>query len=244
MEQSPYFFTEFVEFKQLHHGSDLEETFKLRFEVYCQEAGFLPEAEYANGTEEDIYDTDSLHLGCYIKDHQLAGTVRLIRPKDKVMPLLKFCKIDPQYQHLFEGRPEVAEVSRLCIRPKFRHNKLNQTLKGSPLNWKRNQPILLLGLFRGLYQVSKLVGIEDWVIAIESNMYRMLKRNNIPFTPIGPESDYYGMVRPYTSSVSIIEEHLAAHDRYCLRAMSRGLPKHLMPAALREEAEFLSRSHP
>lgn len=240
MEQSPYFFTEFVEFKQLHHGSDLAETFKLRFEVYCQEAGFLPEAEYSNGIEEDIYDNDSLHVGCYIKDHQMAGTVRLIRPTDRQMPLLKFCQIDKQYQHLFSGHPEVAEVSRLCIRPKFRHNKLNQTIKNSPLNWQRNQPILLLGLFRGLYQVSKLAGIEEWVIAIERNMYRMLKRNNIPFVPIGPESDYYGLVRPYASSILAVEEHLAENDLHCLRAMSMGLPKHLLPEALREEADFLS----
>lgn len=243
MKQSEYFFTDLVDFKQLKTEAEREESYQVRFEVYCLDTEFLPADNYPDRLETDDYDALSEHIGCYLKGQNMAGTVRLVRPKDKPMPLLNHLQVDEEFSHLFQGQDTVAEVSRLCIRPQFRRrkndgrygaeNRSDNTLDETH-HRQRTQPIFLLALFRGLYQVSKREGITHWVIAIERGLHHMLKKNFLPFKPIGPEADYYGLVRPYATSVADIETFCGTASVDYLRAMSDGLPEHLLPDIVKQ----------
>ena len=243
MKQSEYFFTDLVEYKHLMTPQEKEESYRVRYDVYCNDMKFLSAKDYPDGIETDAYDDVSEHIGCYLKGQEMAGTVRLVMASDKPMPLLNHLSVDPEFEYLFDSQLRVAEVSRLCISPHYRRRR-NDGRYGAETpsdpkidathHRQRTQPIFLLALFRGLYQVSKYQGITHWVIAIERGLHSMLKKNFLPFEAIGPEADYYGMVRPYATSVEKIETLCGRADINYLRAMSDGLPEHLLPELLRQ----------
>ena len=51
------------EFKkiELNDQKMMEQIYRLRFEVYCKECGFIKEEDYPEGIEQDSYDAQSLH---------------------------------------------------------------------------------------------------------------------------------------------------------------------------------------
>lgn len=209
----------------------VKESYELRYQVYCEEVGFLPRSDYPEAFEQDHYDDTSVHLGCYFHyedSKKMAGTVRLVHPENGKMPLLEHCEIYANFEHLFSHRRDVAEISRLCIDANFRRRKedgLYATDVSASTEYKRrcHKPAFLLSLFKGIYQVSKLNGIKYWVIAVEPVLYNMLLKNHMPFTPIGPEVDYYGLVQPYVASVDSIEKSIFEGDVNYLRFLNQGL---------------------
>ena len=59
--------------------AQLEQSFALRYQVYCLERAFLNPEHYANQLEIDEFDADSLHFGTINLQGELVGTARLVR---------------------------------------------------------------------------------------------------------------------------------------------------------------------
>ena len=90
--------------------------FGLRFEVYCQECGFLSEQDYPDARESDEHDARSIHFCAVDLREELAGYLRLV-PADAQgqFPFQEHCP------GLFGGvtlpdAHQAGEISRLMVR--------------------------------------------------------------------------------------------------------------------------------
>ena len=238
----------YFEYARVDGSPDLEKTYRIRYQVYCLERGFLPHEIYRDGIESDVYDKDALHFLANHISGQAAGTARLALNGPLGLPMAAHCGLDPAYNFLADpDHPDLkyyAEISRLAVSKAFRRRQGDSLFGGPPRTdrtdsgeviafYSRNDaPEIVSGIFRMLYQDSKRLGITHWVVAMERSLNLMLKRMAFVFAPIGPESDYYGPVRPYMAEIAEIERHLARTRPQTLRYMSFGLEPELLPGPL------------
>ena len=166
------------------------------------------------------------------------------------LPMAAHCELDPAYRFIADpdhpALARYAEISRLAVSKAFRRRE-GDSFFGTPPRRDRSQsggviafyspndaPEIVSGIYRMFYQDSKRLGITHWVVAMERGLSLMLKRMALLFTPIGPETDYYGPVRPYVAEIAEIERHVsrnsprdpALHD---LRARARAAARALGP---------------
>jgi N-acyl amino acid synthase of PEP-CTERM/exosortase system len=192
--------------------------FELRFQVYCQECGFLSPSDYQDGREIDEYDANAVHFCAFNARDELVGYVRLVRPvASGKFPFQMHCP------SLLEGvtlpdPSQCVEVSRLMVRQDYRRRRgdiLAGVNMGSaspdPEHEKRNSsPQILLSLYRQIYAYSRSAGIRYWYAAMEPSLALVLTRMNFGFRQIGPLIDYYGPVAPYLATVNETEQGLGA----------------------------------
>ncbi|KZK99891.1 MULTISPECIES: PEP-CTERM/exosortase system-associated acyltransferase [unclassified Pseudovibrio] len=215
---------------ELKTREEVVSSFKLRFQIFCEETGFLPKENYPNGYERDRYDDTSIHIGCYFHpsptERILAGSVRVVDTPSGQTPMLDHCIIDEKFKDLFGGREDVVELSRMCVRSSFRR-RYTGSPKASGASIDLDQPAqesaIFLCLMKGVYQVCKRKEILNWLIATEASVHRNLQRNMIFLQPIGPEVDYFGPVRPYLVNIPAMEEQLLRKNIGYLKFMNEGL---------------------
>ena len=197
--------------------------YNLRYQVYCEERGFIPKQLCPGQLEIDEYDDVSLHFAAYYNaDQEATGTVRLIKGEFlEQLPLCNKCRIDRSLLPE-DFKPEsCAEISRLAISKRLRrratdgyypNEKPDNRSTGSLPNKRARFPEIVEGLYRALYRETKRHKIEYWLAAMEPSLVKLLKRLYVGFREIGPEAEYYGVVKPYIASVSEFESSLCAED--------------------------------
>ena len=131
-------FTKYFEILRADTPALLEEAFRLRYEVYCQEGclpGFDP-LDYPDGLERDIYDYEHRSVHCLLRHRPTgsnAGTVRLVLA-DPVQPDAPFPievaageHIDRDYLSKFcAARGTIGECSRFLVARRFRSRRGEQ----------------------------------------------------------------------------------------------------------------------
>jgi N-acyl amino acid synthase of PEP-CTERM/exosortase system len=200
---------------------------KLRYEVYCEECHYLSPDDHISGRESDEHDRNSFHVAAYSSSGLLAGTVRLVRvPEDGRFPFEDHCHVFPEFK--FPPRSQSGEVSRLIVQRSFRR-RAGDTLQGVGRAFSENpdisflqrriirmlggdrrgsSPQIMLGLYREIYQYSLRTGCRYWYAAMERGLVELLRRMGFPFTPVGPEEDYYGPVATYLADLRQLEASL------------------------------------
>lgn len=201
------------------------EIFKLRYEVYCEERAFLPAEQYRDGLECDEYEACSTHFAAYAPDETVVGAVRLVQPQlPQPYPFQQHCGVYEDYQ--MPPREQSGEISRLVVRRSHRRRQADSF--GLPvlapshsdtqerrLNAERRRTdaqMLLMGMYREMYQHSRRAGIRYWFAAMERALARSLKRTGFDLLAIGPVSDYYGEVTPYVIDLLESESQLTASN--------------------------------
>jgi N-acyl-L-homoserine lactone synthetase len=95
--------------------SDLDQVYRLRFKIYCEELGFLSVSEYPEKKEKDIWDNRSITIVAKMGS-KVVGALRIIDassdgiPSDKYFPLNNYIPTFSKY----------AEISRFIIEKEFR----------------------------------------------------------------------------------------------------------------------------
>jgi N-acyl amino acid synthase of PEP-CTERM/exosortase system len=221
------------------HGVVPHDIFKLRYDVYCIECAFLPQAEQAGGMELDEYETHAVHIAAYSMEEILIGTVRLVQPgSGQPYPFQRHCAVFDHYEH--PPRELACEISRLVVRKDHRRRRAD-SLSGVPGlpaqapeaerrhgERRRESPMLLFGMYREMYRHSRHAGIRYWYAAMERSLAMSLQRMGFGFLPIGPPADYYGAVVPYVLDLHVLETKLAA-DNPELSAWLQEHPQALSP---------------
>lgn len=233
----------YFHFEQVDGLKTIAESYALRYEVYCKERGFLPEADYPDGREMDEYDSRSSHFAGFYKDGTIAGTARMIEGPIDTLPLTKKCRLDAETLPDDIATAGVAEISRLAVSKAFRRRMLDGMLPGlqekpdrkrtGPASRRRNCPELVLGLYKALYQYSKRSGIDYWFAAMEGSLAKLLNRFFFEFRPVGPEIDYYGPVRPYILARADWENRVHEGSPDLFWAFMQGLDDAHLPAIAR-----------
>ena len=206
--------------------------YQLRFQIYCQERGFLPAADYPDGLESDKYDASAAHFCTFNLKNELVGYVRLVHPSgSQSFPFQTHCPT------LLEGvtlppPSQSAEVSRLIVHHDYRRRR-GDTLdgvnlersRGTPDHEKRSQsPQILLSLYRQIYAFSRTDGIRYWYAAMERNLARVLTLLDFDFRQIALLIDYYGPVTPYLADLYETEAKVGKRQPELLDWMQRPEP--------------------
>jgi len=209
------------EFRRVTSPEALEEVFRLRYQVYCNECRFIRAEDYPDGFETDGYDGHAAHFGAYDKEGRLVGSVRLILPSCGRFPIEEHCptlNVDPVKVPLRKS----AEISRLTISKLYRRRAQDglyyePQVEDVPVQEKgqyfmRRVRPMAFGLYREMYQESKRLGIRYWYALMEKTLRTLLKIHGFVFNPIGPEVEFYGLVTPYLADVSELEKNV--HERF------------------------------
>lgn len=214
--------------------SEMEDCYRLRFEVYCRQARLFPEEKYPEGRETDEYDEDAIHVGAYDCRGVLVGALRLIRSPTLDLPMFRYCQPADLDCRLSFSAMAIAEVSRLSVLRPLPRDSVADRQTGAvgnrryrPWSARSLEPVVLAGLVYRAYQESRREDIEQLVVAMEPALHRRLKRIDVHFDPVGAPFDYYGEVRPYRLSVAAFEAGLISRNPALKSAAVSDIPTRL-----------------
>lgn len=195
----------------------IDEAYKLRYQVYCEEKGYEDASRYPDRREFDEYDNRSIHSlirhrssGIYI------GVVRLVLPHcsdvGQLLPVEKHCRLNLSESHPHLAalpRQSIGEISRFSISKVFRRRIAEQGLvwgiskeddsykSTSPDNVsRRHLPMISMGLMAALFDMCIEHNIQYCYAVMESTLLRLLKGVGINFQPLSMPVDYHGMRVP------------------------------------------------
>ena len=173
----------------------LEDSFRLRYQVYCLERQFLNAADYPTEREIDEFDDHAIHLGVVDGDGQLAGTARLIRPNPRGFPMFQHCALFPEVHVLDWPHIVPVEVSRVAISRHYVRTR------------QRTEPFLTL--VRAMVHGARDAGATHLIGATDAALHRRLVHFGLPYRVSGPPVDYYGQVSPCVMSLRELDEIIA-----------------------------------
>ncbi|HQO57917.1 MAG TPA: PEP-CTERM/exosortase system-associated acyltransferase [Candidatus Omnitrophota bacterium] len=195
----------------------MEQIYRLRYEVYVTEFGYIKAEHYLDGLEYDKYDRQAQHFAAVDPDGEVVGAVRLILPGDLDLPLEEQCAsiYNPKqiYSHVRFG-----EMSRLIVSKKLRNRRgfTRSCQEKHKALGDHSEDVLyrcfakctIIGLCSCVFEESQRLNITHWYALMEKKLYLLLALYGFKFNCIGPEIDYYGSVFPYVVSLSDIERSI------------------------------------
>jgi N-acyl amino acid synthase of PEP-CTERM/exosortase system len=212
----------------------IEETYRLRYQVYCHERNFLPPENYPDGIETDVYDPYSVHIGVLNLQGGVVATARLVERSIIGLPMLDHCTVDPPDVIDSYPRHGSVEVSRLAVSRQYRRRAGDgfygvQGPDPARVGERRAGGEIVLELYKALYQASKRRGHTHWLMAAEKTLRRLVTKYGFPFVTIGPETDYYGMVAPYSMDLGEFDQVILSGRIPILAEFLNGLEPAYMP---------------
>jgi N-acyl amino acid synthase of PEP-CTERM/exosortase system len=196
----------------------LEQSYRLRYQVYCLERKFLRAEDYPRGMEIDAFDPHAVHIGAIDSHGVLAGTARVVRSSELGLPIFEHCVVFPYETEFTPDNPRLVEVGRLSVSRSYRRRRGDQPALAGAASLRPGGPgfagadrrgrheDVFLTLLKGLYQAAKRAGATHWLAATERPLQRMLAQRGFPFHQIGPDSDYFGIVAPYQMDLQEFED--------------------------------------
>ena len=204
-------------FGQVIDKGILNDTFRMRYEVYVDEFGFENETDHPGGLETDEYEKESIHFACLNETDSVVGTIRLVLHSNKGFPIEHATKLS------FPGKkPEpdkTGEISRLTVTKDLRRRKEDgmygvesyiKKKEGGVLPDDgtipkemagRKNPIIVLGLYQVLLHESLRQGLTHWYMITEKKIFYALKKYGFLFHQIGDPVQYHGERIPYFADI-------------------------------------------
>lgn len=216
-----------VDKKAVDFEKTMEEVFKLRYKVYCDEWGFEKATDYPEGMERNEFDTQAEHFIIQSTvDNSIIGTARVIFPSELGYPATKHCIIDPNLhkQYLANGeKARIGEVSRLAISKEYRKRIEDDVLTGfssdlpeeNHLSHEKRKCNYVHEFYKFILLQSMELELTHWYVAMKRGLYILLKRVGMVFHSVGPEIDYHGLRTPYLGDLQEIREGMLKKDTEC-----------------------------
>jgi N-acyl amino acid synthase of PEP-CTERM/exosortase system len=207
----------------------------LRYQVYCRERHFLSPDDYPDQLEIDPFDQHAIHVGVINAQGELAATARLIQLTQAGLPSFDHCTFYAGVNVLRDLDRRVVEVSRLSVSRTYNrragddHFSLGSAPPRTDGGERRSGGVLVMTLYKALYQASKRRGIANWMAATERSLQRLVTRSGFPFRQIGPETDYYGPVSPYLLDLSEFDANIMSGHFPPLNGFMDGLEPEFRP---------------
>lgn len=215
--------------------------YRLRYQVFCVEHGFLDASFYPDKLEKDNYDNHSSHVLLRFRSSgDYIGSVRLILfnplQPEKQFPVELYTQTDSTLCNIKAlPRQQIAEISRSLVVKQFdrrkgerRGSKLEESTENTVTVIKdrrssdrrssdrRTTPHLSLLLMAGVMRMSAKYNIKYWLSATEPALNRLLGYYGLDFNPIGPPINYHGIRRPYYAKVEdvLYKMYTEHHDAW------------------------------
>lgn len=187
----------------------MEDVFRIRHEVYCEDLGFEELRE--DRLETDEHDRNSQHCLLHTEDetHEPVGCTRVVMtdPDDRSQPLpfeitcaatLDRSIIDPAAQ----PRERIGEVSRLAVRRHFRRRKGEENGSVSIQNddfGKPGQtrfPYIPVSLYLGAIALAERNGLDTLFVLTEPRLATHFARLGVDIRQIGGPVSHRGVRIP------------------------------------------------
>ena len=231
-------------FTKITAPEQLQEAYRLRFQVYGRECDFIKESDYPEGLETDEYDRYSVHFAGFDAQGRMVGAVRLVLPSSPQFPIEEHCpRLD--FDRDLISRQNCAEVSRLTISKLYRRRAQDglyyepqvedQIAGGRGTSFMRRVRPMAFGLYRAMYQESKRKGIRYWFALMEKGLWKLLHLHGLVFHPIGPEVNFLGLVKPYIGDLRDLEKNVFSKFPQFFEYFTAGLDPEMKPRFSVEE---------
>ncbi|MBU0994701.1 MAG: PEP-CTERM/exosortase system-associated acyltransferase [Proteobacteria bacterium] len=218
------------------------EIYKLRYKIYVEEFGFEKPEDHPEGYESDIYDPFSIHFAA-IDDEtgHVIATMRIILNSDIGLPVAHIEEVS------FVGDKsildKIIEVSRFAVHADFRRRKEDILFRGVSAEQgkferrsaarstpdRRQRPVIVYGLFRLIYQITKKMGFTHWCMISEKFLFEALSHMGFLFYPIGHEVDYHGLRTPYIAFIDEMESYWITEKPDFILFLAEGLEEQYWP---------------
>jgi N-acyl amino acid synthase of PEP-CTERM/exosortase system len=206
----------------LGENPDLARSQGLRYQVYCKEREFLPASKFPTARECDKFDEYSLHIASFDDAGQMAGTVRLVLPGPLGLPMSRYCRIEPEWQRKIDEIAYLCEISRLAVSRSYPRDRSGgfagkeilyrpelAMSDVTPFSPKNQNSSIIISLVEAMYRAARRRGITHALMVMEPSLRRLLGRFRVPLEEIGPECDYYGLVKPYLIELDAFDQQCA-----------------------------------
>ncbi|WP_020590151.1 PEP-CTERM/exosortase system-associated acyltransferase [Desulfobacter curvatus] len=194
----------------------MEQAFKFRYEIFCEEKKFFEKGSFYGAMETDLFDQHSFHFAAFDQFENIKGYARLVCHSESGYPMQHLCPYEITGARDFIGESS-AEISRLAIATGFRTFCQNPCMgsAGTAADNKKdytdlNLPFQIqIGLYRMICAACLQLDIMHLFAVMEKSLYeRLLSRFSLKFEPIGHGFENHGTVFPFLGSISEIEKSL------------------------------------
>ena len=211
----------YFDFVKIHKGSPrIDEIYRLRYKVYCDEWGFEKPEDYPTGLESDNFDEHSSHFAAIEKKDsgQLIGTVRIILHSPLGFPIEHHCTIDADLSGI--DRKRIGEISRFAVSKEYRRRLADRIMfdgeehseeveRRHAVERRKTDHDIVLGLYSCVYRESQKRGLTHLYAVMADGLQFLLRRAGVPCERIGPSVEYHGRRTPYLFSVEQVLHNLA-----------------------------------
>jgi N-acyl amino acid synthase of PEP-CTERM/exosortase system len=197
-----------------------QETYRIRYRVYCEDMQFEASERFPDQLERDEFDEHSLHcLVTHTRTGLPAGCVRLVKAGESAsLPFEKFC-LDSLYtefaQDLYERRDSICEFSRLAVDRDFRrrpgedHTRLGEmdAMDCSHME-RRSFSLIAVATTLAAFAMADLSGRGRVFGMMERHLPRLLRSSGFLMEQAGDFTEYHGRRAPYFTTVERVTAHL------------------------------------
>jgi N-acyl amino acid synthase of PEP-CTERM/exosortase system len=214
----------------------LDQSYQLRYQVYCVERQFLPASDYPDQREVDSFDADSIHVAAIDDLGAVAATARIVRPGGAGLPLFRYCTVFPLVTALDVAGTTAVEISRVSISRRYARRPGDVLLGGVVVSGEPGAPPVggherrrrsgepFLTLLTAIISGARTANATHLVFAIERALQRWLVHYGFPCRLSGPEAEYYGRVAPYIMSLAELDDVILGRQFAALENFTVGLP--------------------
>ena len=180
-------------FTQAQSNQDLDEVFRLRYQIYCLERGFEEGANHPDRRETDEFDAHSIHFLARDESGVAVGTSRLVKDSALGLPLESQWNISSALPGV--PRSKCIEVSRMSVSKELKRPDAESA-----------QGEISLGLMRACYWHAKKEDLTHWCAAVERPWWLVLRRLGFNFRQVGPPKEYHAVRIPCLTTLSELDE--------------------------------------
>ncbi|WP_200348658.1 PEP-CTERM/exosortase system-associated acyltransferase [Halochromatium glycolicum] len=185
--------------------------FHLRYQVFCEEAGFEDASRFPDQQERDEYDQHGVHFLVWDRlAHLWVGAMRLIPANEAAMPSEAIA--GSPFVDSAEERRRSVEFSRLCVRARYGRMESGFRIgRWAPPGVERSEGELVFFRQWDHEIIQRLIyACLDWEMAngfdytyfiINRALARMLKRFGIPLDVVGEPLEHRGVRIPHRGDV-------------------------------------------
>lgn len=222
-------YNKFFFYRRARSAQDIEAAHRLRYQVYCEETGFLPKEDNPGGLERDRYDVHSLQSVLYHKPSGIAvGTVRVVLPlpdqPGSGQPARMYASALDALPESVMPRHSTGEISRFSIHESFRKRRGDtlyaSLLENSDHDPRRIIPHMTLGLMTSIFEMTLEANLTHLCAIIDPALLRLLRTLGIHFEPVGPVVEFHGPRQPVFAPCITLAKSLREHHHELYRVIS------------------------
>ncbi len=204
-------------------GELLDKVYRLRYKSYVQDIKVADPTLFPGERHVDPQDAWAIHGLALDKENNAVGTLRLVLNSQIGFQTLEAAS--PEQQKKLAASRKIAELSRLALADPYARASVDiwsalmsiqippfsATTKELPLapGDRRKGAILLLGLFRLLYRISKRLRLSAWCFMGDPDAVAVYAKHGVVMHEIGPViNEPVGARAAHLVNFHEIEKHL------------------------------------